>query len=108
MATPKYYYTYVLACADGTLYTGYTTDPDRREQEHTTGRGAKYTKPERRRPCHMLLTKAYETKHDAMSMEARFKRLSRKQKEQVLREHGVKQISYQNLERIDLPVEGED
>lgn len=108
MAQTKRFYTYILACADGTLYTGYTTDPERREREHSEGRGAKYTKPAHRRPCHMLLTKAFATKHEAMSLEARVKRLTRAEKEQLLRQYGVKQISYRNPERIDVPLDEED
>ena len=37
------YYVYILQCQDGTLYTGFTTDPKRREEEHRTGRGGHYT-----------------------------------------------------------------
>ncbi|MDO4425368.1 MAG: GIY-YIG nuclease family protein, partial [Planctomycetia bacterium] len=80
----------------------------RREREHTEGRGAKYTKPARRRPCHMLLTKAFATKHDAMSMEAKIKQFTRAEKEQLLRRYGVKQISYRNPERIDLLLDEEN
>ena len=37
-------YTYVLLCADGTLYTGWTNDLPRRLEAHNAGRGAKYTR----------------------------------------------------------------
>jgi predicted GIY-YIG superfamily endonuclease len=41
------FYCYILECADGTFYTGWTTDPPRREKQHNAGRGAKYTRARR-------------------------------------------------------------
>ena len=45
------YYVYVVECADGTYYTGYTTDVERRVAEHDAGEGAKYTRARRRCPA---------------------------------------------------------
>ncbi|MGK9326236.1 UNVERIFIED_CONTAM: GIY-YIG nuclease family protein [Aerococcus urinaeequi] len=88
----KLHYFYVLACSDNTLYTGYTTDPDRREKVHNQGRGAKYTQAARRRPVHMVYSKPFTSKSRAMSAEYRFKQLTRHQKENFLKERGVKQV----------------
>lgn len=88
----KLHYFYVLACSDNTLYTGYTTDPDRREKVHNQGRGAKYTQAARRRPVHMVYSKPFTSKSRAMSVEYRFKQLTRRQKENFLKERGVKQV----------------
>ncbi len=72
---------YVLRCADDTLYTGYTTDVDRRVAEHngeSSKSGAKYTKA--RRPVQLVYQKEFETRSEAMSFEANFKQLTRKEK----------------------------
>lgn len=73
MATKAYMY--VVSCADGSLYTGYTTDLDRRIKAHNAGKGAKYTKP--RLPVTLLYHEVFESKPEAQSAEARFKRLKR-------------------------------
>ena len=72
------YFLYVVECADGTLYTGYAVDVTRRISAHNAGRGAKYTRS--RLPVSLIYCEEFETKHDAMSAEFRFKRLSRKEK----------------------------
>ena len=52
-------YVYIVRCADGSLYTGYTTDPERRLSEHNTkGRGAKYTRS--RQPVSLVYTECFE------------------------------------------------
>ena len=53
-------YTYILTCADGTLYCGWTNDLDKRLKAHNAGRGAKYTKS--RRPVALSYYEAFETK----------------------------------------------
>ncbi|WP_101722855.1 GIY-YIG nuclease family protein [Eggerthella timonensis] len=80
--TPSFYL-YVLECADGTWYTGYTVDVDERVRAHNAGAGAKYTRS--RLPVHLLAQAAFATKHEAMSAEYRFKRLTRRQKERLVR-----------------------
>jgi len=82
----------VLACSDNTLYTGYTTNPDRREMVHNQGKGAKYTQAAGRRPVHMVYSKPFTSKSRAMSAEYRFKQLTRRQKEGFLKEKGVSQV----------------
>lgn len=78
------HYFYVLCCKDATFYAGYTVDPKRRLLEHNEGRGAKYTRLKKRRPLHMIHLEVFETRSLAMKAEARFKRLTRKQKELYL------------------------
>ena len=80
--TPSFYL-YVLECADGTWYTGYTVDVDERVRAHNAGAGAKYTRS--RLPVQLLAQAAFATKHEAMSAEYRFKRLTRRQKERLVR-----------------------
>jgi len=81
MASSEHYF-YVLACADGSFYAGYTTDPLRREQEHNKGIGSKYTKA--RRPVRMIHKEVFGSRAEATKAEAAFKKLSRKQKEAYL------------------------
>ncbi len=83
-------YFYVLYCKDGTLYGGYTTDINRRLNEHNSGTGAKYTRPAYRRPAHMLYAESYDTRSEATKAEAAFKKLTRRQKENFLKTNGVK------------------
>lgn len=73
------HYCYILKCADDTLYTGYTTDLERRLKAHNSGRGAKYTKV--RRPCELVYYEEFEDKTEAMRREWEIKhRLDRKEK----------------------------
>ncbi len=76
-------YTYILKCADDTLYTGWTTDIDRRVLEHNSGKGAKYTKC--RRPVQLCYYEEFESKEDAMSREYKIKQLSRKEKLELIK-----------------------
>ncbi len=66
-------------CADTTLYTGITTDIDRRLREHNTGKaGAKYTRT--RRPVKIVYLKKYKDRSSASRAEASMKKLSREKK----------------------------
>ena len=69
---------YLLRCADGTLYTGWTNNPEKRLAAHNAGTGAKYTRA--RLPVEMVYKKEFETKNQAMAEEARLKKLSRAEK----------------------------
>lgn len=76
------HFMYVVRCADGTLYTGYSPDVEARVAAHNAGRGAKYTKA--RRPVELVASAAFAGKHEAMSAEWHFKRLARARKEELL------------------------
>lgn len=71
-------YTYILRCADGTLYTGWTNDLDRRLAAHNAGKGSKYTCS--RRPVELVYREEWGTKEQAMSRERQIKRLTRSEK----------------------------
>lgn len=71
-------YTYILRCGDGSLYTGWTDDLQRRLAAHSAGRGGKYTRS--RLPVELVYSESFETKHEAMSRECHIKRLSRAEK----------------------------
>ncbi|PSP47260.1 endonuclease [Halobacteriales archaeon QH_7_69_31] len=81
--TGRDHYVYVLECADGTLYTGYTTDVERRVAEHDAGDGAKYTRG--RTPVEVVLTESFDTRAAAMRREHEVKALSRREKERLIR-----------------------
>ena len=76
------YFTYILRCADGSLYTGWTNDLQHRLTAHNSGRGAKYTRA--RLPVSLLAYAEFATKHDAMHAEYAFKQLSRNEKDALL------------------------
>ncbi len=76
-------YTYILRCADGTLYTGWTNDLTKRLQAHNDGTGAKYTRS--RRPVTLVYSRPFATKEEALREEYRIKHLSRRQKEDLIK-----------------------
>ncbi|RXK46393.1 GIY-YIG nuclease family protein [Halorientalis pallida] len=76
------HYVYVLRCADDTLYTGYTTDVQRRVAEHDAGEGAKYTRG--RTPVELVHVEAFASKSAAMSREYEIKECSRAEKERLI------------------------
>lgn len=76
------HYTYIVRCADGTLYTGWTTDLQRRISAHNAGEGAKYTRS--RRPVTLLYHETFETKEEALRREYAIKQLPREKKLQLI------------------------
>ena len=73
---------YMLKCGDGSYYTGYTTDVDRRVAEHEAGDGAKYTRG--RGPFELVHVEAFETRSEALRREASIKTLDREKKERLV------------------------
>ncbi len=86
-------YTYIVQCSDGTLYTGWTNDLDKRIKAHNDGKGAKYTKP--RLPVELVYAKGHATKEEAMKDEYRIKQLSRKRKQELCKEYEEEQRELQ-------------
>ncbi|MGD9100294.1 MAG: GIY-YIG nuclease family protein [Anaerolineae bacterium] len=80
------WYLYLLTCADGVTYTGITTDPHRRLDEHNAGRGARFTRPQKRRPVQFLGCWRFPDRASATRAEARFKRLKAARKRQLAAE----------------------
>lgn len=78
----KRFYNYILRCCDGTLYSGYTTDPQRRLEQHNAGKASKYTRS--RRPVEFAGVWQWDDKTSALSAEYRIKRLSREKKLQLI------------------------
>ena len=78
-------YMYVVECADGTLYTGYTTNVEKRIKTHNSGKGAKYTRS--RLPVKLIYQESFYSKEAAMSAESYFKQKTRQQKLEYIEEH---------------------
>ena len=76
------HYAYMVRCADNTIYSGYSTDPIRREKVHNTGKGAKYTR--NRLPVKLVYIEKFDNKSDAMKREWALKQLTHKQKEELI------------------------
>ena len=87
-------YTYLLRCADGTLYCGWTNDPEKRLAAHNAGTGAKYTAA--RRPVSLVHLETFATKQEAMKREAAIKRMKRKDKLRLIGEKGEGNMPYEN------------
>lgn len=71
-------YTYILTCADGSLYTGWTNDLEKRLATHNSGKGGKYTRS--RLPVKLTYYEEFDRKIDAQSREWHIKQLSREEK----------------------------
>jgi putative endonuclease len=81
-------YCYILKCADGTFYTGWTTDPERRVTQHNKGIGAKYTSA--RRPVKLVYLETHPNRTAAMKRELAIKKMKRGQKSKLVKEYADK------------------
>lgn len=77
-------YTYLLRCADDSLYCGWTNHLEQRIKMHNSGKGAKYTKS--RRPVALAYFEAWNTKEEAMKREAAIKKMTKNKKEALAAE----------------------
>lgn len=75
-------YTYILQCKDGTYYTGWTNNLEKRLKDHNDGKGAKYTKP--RRPVVLVYHETFQTKEEAMRREYAIKHMTRAEKVKLI------------------------
>ena len=78
-------YTYILECKDGTYYTGWTNNLDKRLKDHNAGKGAKYTKA--RLPVTLIYHEEFQMKEEAMSREYAIKHMTRKEKSKLICEY---------------------
>jgi putative endonuclease len=78
-------YCYILECSDGTFYTGWTTDPERRVAQHNKGIGAKYTST--RRPVKLVYLETHSNRTEAMMRELAIKKMKRVQKSKLIEEY---------------------
>lgn len=84
----KRYYVYILRCRDGSFYTGYTNDLERRIEEHNNGRGGRYTRG--RFPVELVHSERYPTRKKAINRELEIKKFSRKTKRELIKGYDSK------------------
>jgi len=75
-------YTYILECKDGTYYTGWTNDLQKRVDDHNAGKGAKYTRS--RLPVKLVYHETFKTKEEAMRREYEIKQLNKTKKRKLM------------------------
>ena len=80
------WYLYILRCSDNTLYTGITTDVEKRLETHRSGKGAKYTRG--RTPLELVYREECENHSHALKREAEIKNLTRPDKEKLIESAG--------------------
>jgi putative endonuclease len=80
------FYCYILECCDGSYYTGWSTDPERRLREHNGGRGARYTRS--RRPVRLVYLEELPDKSSALKRERAIKALARPKKIRLIGKQG--------------------
>lgn len=83
-------YTYIVKCSDGTFYTGWTNNLEKRIRDHNVGKGAKYTKS--RRPVELVYYETFSQKEDAMRREYAIKQLNRAGKRKLIRNFDLTKI----------------
>ncbi len=76
------HFIYILKCSDGTLYTGYTNNLEKRIETHNDGKGAKYTRG--RRPVKMVYSEKFHSKSKALKREWEIKKMERVEKINLL------------------------
>lgn len=76
------FYVYIIRCADGSFYCGYTTDVEKRFEKHKSGKGAKYTRSHL--PLEIVYIEEFESKSDALKRECEIKSMTRSQKEKLI------------------------
>jgi len=79
------WFVYIVRCADGTLYTGVSTDTARRCKQHNDGKASRYTRS--RRPVRLIYQETHADQGSALRREAAIKALSRRQKMALIREN---------------------
>lgn len=92
-------YTYILECKDGTFYTGWTNNLEKRLKNHNDGKGAKYTKA--RLPVSLIYYEEFQTKEDAMRREYAIKQMTRNEKCSLISAYKEK-IRHQGDSHVDL------
>ncbi|MFA5293064.1 MAG: GIY-YIG nuclease family protein [Phycisphaerae bacterium] len=84
------YWVYILRCKDGTYYTGYTSNLEKRIALHNSGKGAKYVR--NKRPATLAYAKKYKYYKSALNGEKDIKTLTRQKKEELVKKHGIRRM----------------
>lgn len=91
-------YVYIIRCKDNSLYTGWTNNLEKRFKAHCEGKGAKYTKG--RGPLKLVYFEKYDTKQEAMKREYFIKRLSRKEKLELIKKGNISVSIYRQFSEL--------
>lgn len=91
-------YVYIIRCKDNSLYTGWTNNLEKRFKAHCEGKGAKYTKG--RGPLKLVYFEKYDTKQEAMKREYFIKRLSRKEKLELIKKGNNSVFIYRQFSEL--------
>lgn len=83
------HYVYVVRCANGSLYTGYTKDIEARIAAHNEGKGGRYTRAHR--PVELIASWSFATKREALQIEYRIKQLPRQKKLKLVQQPEIPQ-----------------
>jgi putative endonuclease len=83
------HYVYVVRCANGSLYTGYTKDIEARIAAHNEGKGGRYTRAHR--PVELIASWSFATKREALQVEYRIKQLPRQKKLELVQQSAIPQ-----------------
>ncbi|MEN6408654.1 MAG: GIY-YIG nuclease family protein [Anaerolineaceae bacterium] len=95
------FFCYILECADGSYYTGWTTDPQRRVRQHNAGRGARYTRTHR--PVRLVYVEEQPDRASAMKREVRIKTLTHAAKQKLVQSYNeASQNACQHPARIEV------
>lgn len=81
------FYTYIVRCCDGSLYAGWTVDPERRVRQHNAGRGARYTRSHR--PVELVYCQAHASRAEAMRYEKTIKNMTHARKLALVEQSGI-------------------
>jgi putative endonuclease len=84
------YFCYILECADGTFYTGWTTDPERRLRQHSRGRGARYTRAHP--PARLAFIEPQPDRASAMRRELALKAMTRARKRALIETQASREL----------------
>ncbi len=76
------YYCYIVECSDGSYYTGWSTDPQRRERQHNRGKGARYTR--QHLPVRLVYIEEQPSRQEAMKREAAIKKMPHQRKQRLI------------------------
>jgi putative endonuclease len=87
------FYCYMVECEDGSFYTGWTLDPPRREKQHNSGRGAKYTRLHR--PVHLVYIEEVPDHSSALKRERAIKKLNHDQKRKMVEKSGPIEVHHE-------------
>jgi putative endonuclease len=96
------YFCYILECADGSYYTGWTTDPRRRVRQHNAGRGARYTRTHS--PVRLVYLEEQPDRASAMKREAKIKTLTHAAKQKMIQAYNE---ASHNTREDSIPVEAQ-